>query len=187
MNAGKLFGKALYFVNVIVVLLGLTLGGCSGLADGVRTVEQGVPPEIVRGEAVAIFQRTTEYLIEQGMKDAFGVVKYLKEDTGDLVVARTPWKGITEFVSINLKTLRINSGVTGNLVNTNDWEGIEQLLKDLGFKAVSAAEIAAAYTGKAWSALKTFATTAQPTILIVPIGVLEDPFWWTEYQNNSKQ
>lgn len=168
------------------IIFAILLSACSSLADGVRTVEQA-PPPIVQGQAVALFQRTTEYLIDQGMKDAFGVVKYLKEDTGDLVVARTPWKGITEFVSINLKTLRVNSGVTGNLVNTNDWEGIEQLLKDLGFKAVSAAEIAAAYTGKAWSALKTFATTAQPTILIVPVGVLDDPFWWDEYQNNSKQ
>lgn len=173
MNTSKLYRKVSSYFSLVIMLLALSLAGCAAYSPeaGITSatnlrVAADAGPLIASGEVEAIWVGATKQLFISPETTLL-----LQDSTGNLVAARPLYADITEFSATNVVSLRdVGKSVTGQLCRTSDWQGIEQMLKDLGYEAVTWAELAAAYTGQLAANIAKLSQVTFTTFVIIPVG-----------------
>lgn len=173
-------------VNIVTVILALSIAGCAAQAPF-------VPPAVIDGDAMNVFKGTAYLTIEQVMTSVRPDMEILyHQKTGTIVFGRPLFDGFTITYTrvANLGKTADAIDISGLYMNTRTYQGLMDGLRQYGFQAVTAAEVAAIYTGQVLAVAGQAISNMTTMIVVLPVG--ENPSSYSdgfiqEWENWGKQ
>lgn len=159
--------KLYLLANIVSLILAVSLASCA--------VNPGpaMPPPVLDGDVVNVFKGTAYLTLEQVMTSYKpGSEILFHQPTGTIVFGRPLFDGytITYTRVANLGKAADSIDISGMFMNVKTYQGLMSGLRDYGFQAVTAAEVAAIYTGQLVATAGSAISNMTTMIVILPVG-----------------